>query len=133
AKNTVRAVSYKDAFVIGIAQAFAALLPGLSRSGSTISTSILLKNDKSKAARFSFLMVLPLIFGATAKMFLDAQDTGGISIGNMPVSALAGGFIAAFVSGLIACKWMIELVKKAKLTYFSVYCVTVGLLVIGYS
>ena len=133
AKNTTRAVSYKDAFVIGIAQAFAALLPGLSRAGSTISTSILLKNDKSKAARFSFLMVLPLILGATAKMFIDAQDSGGISMETMPITALIGGFIAAFISGLVACKWMIELVKKAKLTYFSIYCVTVGVLVIGYS
>lgn len=133
AKNTGREINFRDSLIIGIAQSFAALFPGLSRSGSTISTSILLKNDKSKAARFSFLMVLPLIFGATAKMFLDAQDSGGLSIGSMPVSALAGGFIAAFISGLIACKWMIELVKKAKLTWFSVYCVIVGLLVVGYS
>lgn len=133
AKNTGKSVGYKDSFIIGIAQGFAALLPGLSRSGSTISTSILLGNDKSKAARFSFLMVLPLILGATAKMFLDANETGGLSIDGMPIGALIGGFIAAFLSGLLACKWMIELVKKAKLTYFSVYCVIVGLLVISYA
>lgn len=133
AKNTGKPVGYKDSFIIGIAQGFAAMLPGLSRSGSTISTSILLGNDKSKAARFSFLMVLPLIFGATAKMFLDASETGGLSIGNMPVGALVGGFLAAFISGLFACKWMIELVKKAKLAYFSIYCVIVGLIVISYS
>lgn len=133
AKNTGKSVGFKDSFIIGIAQGFAALLPGLSRSGSTISTSILLGNDKSKAARFSFLMVLPLIFGATAKMFLDASETGGLSIGTMPIGALIGGFLAAFIAGLIACKWMIELVKKAKLTYFSVYCVIVGSMVIIYS
>lgn len=131
-KKEGRAINYKDSFIIGIAQGFAALLPGLSRSGSTIGTSILLGNDKSKAARFSFLMVLPLIFGATAKMFWDATETGGMSIGEMPVGALVGGFLAAFISGLFACKWMIEIVKKAKLTYFSIYCIAVGLLVISY-
>src|SRR5690554_6844256 len=123
AKNTGRNVDYKDSFIIGIAQGFAALLPGLSRSGSTISTSILLGNDKSKAARFSFLMVLPLIFGATAKMLLDANEEGGLNVGEMHFDALVAGFLAAFIAGIIACKWMIELVKKAKLTYFSVYCV----------
>lgn len=133
AKNTGKSISYRDSFIIGIAQGFAAILPGISRSGSTISTSILLGNDKSKAARFSFLMVLPLIFGATAKMFLDASDTGGLAVGQMPIGALIGGFIAAFISGLFACKWMIDLVKKAKLTYFSIYCVIVGLSVIFYT
>lgn len=133
AKNTGRSVNYKDSFIIGIAQGFAALLPGLSRSGSTISTSILLGNDKSRAARFSFLMVLPLIFGATAKMFLDANEEGGLDVGGMHFEALAAGFIAAFIAGVVACKWMIELVKKAKLTYFSVYCVVMGLMVICYS
>lgn len=133
AKNTGKSISYSDSIIIGIAQGIAALLPGISRSGSTISTSILLGNDKSKAARFSFLMVLPLIFGATAKMFLDASETGGLAVGQMPVSALVGGFFAAFISGLFACKWMIELVKKAKLTYFSIYCIIVGSSVIIYS
>lgn len=133
AKNTGKDISIKDSFIIGIAQGFAALLPGLSRSGSTISTSILLGDDKSKAARFSFLMVLPLIFGATAKMFLDASETGGLAIDGMPIGALTAGFVAAFISGLIACKWMINLVKKSKLSYFSVYCVVVGVLVISYS
>lgn len=133
AKNTERPVGFVDAFIIGLAQGCAALLPGLSRSGSTISTSILLGNDKSKAARFSFLMVLPLIFGATAKMFLDADEVGGLSVGSMPIGALVGGFLAAFVAGVVACKWMIELVKKAKLTYFAVYCLLMGLAVIVYS
>lgn len=133
AKNTGKDINYKDSFIIGIAQGFAALLPGLSRSGSTISTSILLGNDKAKAARFSFLMVLPLIFGATAKMFLDANEAGGLEISSMNIQALGAGFVAAFLAGLLACKWMINLVKKAKLTYFSVYCLIVGLIVIGYS
>lgn len=133
AKNTGKDIRYKDALFIGIAQGFAALLPGLSRSGSTISTSIILGNDKSKAARFSFLMVLPLIFGATAKMFLDANEAGGLNVGKMPIGALVAGFIAAFISGLIACKWMINLVKKAKLSYFSIYCLLIGITVIVYS
>lgn len=133
AGNTGKEISYKDSFIIGTAQGFAALLPGLSRSGSTISTSILLGDDKAKAARFSFLMVLPLIFGATAKMFLDANEAGGLEISSMNIEALLAGFVAAFLAGLIACKWMIELVKKAKLTYFSGYCLVVGFLVIGYT
>ena len=133
ARNTGKNVNFSDSFIIGIAQGFAALLPGLSRSGSTISTSILLGNDKSKATRFSFLMVLPLILGATAKMFLDAQEGSGLSIGSLPYSALIAGFLAAFFSGLFACKWMISIVKKAKLTYFSVYCALVGVSVIVYS
>lgn len=133
AKNTEKGVSFGDSFIIGIAQGFAALLPGLSRSGSTISTSILLGNDKSKATRFSFLMVLPLILGATAKMFLDAQEGSGLGIENLPYSALIAGFLAAFISGLFACKWMISIVKKAKLTYFSVYCMIVGVSVIVYA
>lgn len=137
AKHTGKDVTFKDAFIIGIAQAFAALLPGISRSGSTISTAILLGDDKSKAARFSFLMVLPLILGATAKMYLDANGSGiegqTVDFANFDLSALAVGFAAAFVSGLIACKWMIEFVKKAKLTYFAVYCSIVGLVVIAYT
>lgn len=133
AKNTGRNINFKDAWFIGLAQAVAALLPGISRSGTTISTSIILGNDRSKAAQFSFLMVLPLIFGATAKMLIDAQSTGVWSVGQVPISALMAGFIAAFISGLIACKWMISLVKKAKLTWFAIYCLLVGLTVIGYS
>lgn len=133
ARNTGKVVGYGDSFIIGIAQGFAALLPGLSRSGSTISTSILLGNDKSKATRFSFLMVLPLILGATAKMFLDAQEGSGLDIGGLHYSALVAGFLAAFISGLFACKWMISIVKKAKLTYFAVYCAIMGMSVIVYS
>ncbi|HLW62729.1 MAG TPA: undecaprenyl-diphosphate phosphatase [Flavobacterium sp.] len=132
AKNTGKDISYKDSFIIGLAQSVAALLPGISRSGSTISTSILLGNDKSKAARFSFLMVLPLILGATAKMYLDANAEGAASF-NFDFLPLFVGFVAAFLSGLFACKWMIDFVRKAKLKYFSFYCTAVGLFVIFYT
>src|SRR5690606_8973312 len=93
ARNTGKDISFKDSFIIGIAQAFAALLPGISRSGSTISTSILLGDDKSKAARFSFLMVLPLILGATAKMYLDASEETATSM-NVEFLPLFIGFLA---------------------------------------
>ena len=123
-------ISPLHAFIIGIAQAVA-VLPGLSRSGSTIATGLLLGNKKEKLAQFSFLMVIPPILG---EALLDTKDMlevgvtaslGGIS----PVAALVG-FIAAFVVGCIACKWMIDIVKKGKLIWFAVYCAIVGLLTI---
>lgn len=128
AKDTNKKVSFKNAFVIGVAQAIA-MLPGISRSGATISTSVLLGNDKTKAARFSFLMVVPLIFGKIAKDVLS----GKISMESHNITALSVGFVAAFVSGLFACTWMIALVKKSKLTYFAIYCVIVGLIAIVFS
>lgn len=128
AKNTNKKVSFKNALVIGFAQAIA-MLPGISRSGATISTSVLLGNDKTKAARFSFLMVVPLIFGKIAKDILS----GELSYDSTNFSTLSVGFIAAFISGLFACTWMIKLVKKSKLRYFSIYCVVVGLIAIGYA
>jgi undecaprenyl-diphosphatase len=121
AKNTRKKVSYKDAVIIGIAQAIA-MLPGISRSGATISTSVLLGNDKTKAARFSFLMVVPLILGKIAKDIMS----GEISYESNNFTALTVGFLAAFFSGLIACTWMISLVKNSKLSYFAVYCFVVG-------
>ena len=129
ATDTKKSVSYSNAFVIGVSQAIA-MLPGISRSGATISTSVLLGNDKTKAARFSFLMVIPLIFGKIAKDLLGGELT--ISSGNT-VPMLAG-FIAAFVAGLAACTWMIAIVKKSKLSYFAIYCLIVGLLaiILGY-
>lgn len=134
AKKTGKDISFRDASIIGIAQAFAALFPGISRSGSTIATSILLGDDKSKAARFSFLMVLPLILGATLKMYLDADGSQlAPGSGQFELLPLLVGFGAAFLSGLFACRWMIAFVKKAKLTYFSVYCTVVGLFVIIYT
>jgi len=128
AKNTQKKVGFKDAFIIGISQAIA-MLPGISRSGATISTSVLLGNDKTKAARFSFLMVVPLIFGKIAKDVLG----GELSFENQNITALCAGFLAAFISGLFACTWMIALVKKSKLSYFAIYCVIVGLIAIVFS
>ncbi|MEM1001486.1 MAG: undecaprenyl-diphosphate phosphatase [Bacteroidota bacterium] len=128
AKNTNKGVSFSNAFVIGIAQAVA-ILPGISRSGATISTSVILGNDKTKAARFSFLMVVPLIFGKIAKDVLS----GEITYESANFSSLGIGFIAAFISGLFACTWMIALVKRSKLSYFAVYCIIVGLIAIVYS
>lgn len=125
-KNTGKPVTFKDAFIIGVSQAVA-MLPGISRSGATISTSVLLGNDKSKAARFSFLMVIPLIFGKIAKDLLGGELTSEAT----NFTTLGLGFVAAFVSGLIACTWMIKLVKKSKLTYFAIYCLVVGLIAIG--
>lgn len=133
AKNSNKDVNFLSAFLIGIGQGIAALLPGLSRSGTTISTSILLGVDKSKAARFSFLMVLPLILGAALKEFLDGQKADVATTEAMATLPLVFGFLAAFISGLFACKWMISLVRNSKLIYFSVYCLIVGLIVLGYS
>jgi undecaprenyl-diphosphatase len=128
AKNTNKKVSFKNAFVIGISQAIA-MLPGISRSGATISTSVLLGNDKTKAARFSFLMVVPLIFGKIGKDVLS----GDLSYDTSNFTILSVGFIAAFISGLFACTWMIKLVKSSKLSYFAYYCVVIGLIAIIYA
>ena len=127
AKDTQKPVSYSNAYTIGIAQAIA-MLPGISRSGATISTSVLLGNDKSKAARFSFLMVVPLIFGKIAKDLLSGEIT--TESGNF--TALSIGFVAAFISGLIACTWMIKLVKKSKLSWFAIYCLIVGIIAVSF-
>ena len=120
-KNTTQEVRFFHSIIIGISQAIA-ILPGISRSGATIGTSVLLGIDREKAARFSFLMVVPLIFGKIAKDLLS----GDFSTLNMEVAPLAIGFIAAFITGLFACTWMISLVKKSKLVYFSFYCFVVG-------
>lgn len=125
AKNTDKDVSFMNAFLVGISQAIA-ILPGISRSGATIGTSVLLGIDRSKAARFSFLMVVPLILGKMAKDILD----GKIDVQNDINSSLIIGFVAAFISGLFACTWMIALVKKAQLKYFSFYCFIVGTIAI---
>ncbi|TDN95577.1 undecaprenyl-diphosphatase [Salegentibacter sp. 24] len=122
AKNTDKPVSYSNAFVIGVSQAIA-ILPGISRSGATISTSVLLGNDKTKAARFSFLMVVPLILGKIAKDLLD----GNLMESTTSFSVLAIGFLASFLAGLAACTWMISIVKKSKLSYFAIYCFVAGI------
>lgn len=120
----------KNAFIIGVAQAFAAL-PGISRSGATIATGLLLGIDRKKIARFSFLMVVIPILGIT---FLDLRELLGSesSAASMSASAtpLIAGFIAAFLVGLIACSWMLEIVKKGKITHFAYYCFIVGALAI---
>jgi undecaprenyl-diphosphatase len=120
-------ISPIHAFVIGIAQAVA-VLPGLSRSGSTIATGLLLGNKKEKLAQFSFLMVIPPILG---EALLDVKDMAEVGVSNAmaglsPV-ALIVGFLAAFVSGCLACKWMIDIVKRGKLIWFAVYCTVVGI------
>jgi len=130
AKNTNKPVSYSNAFIIGISQAIA-ILPGISRSGATISTSVLLGNDKGKAARFSFLMVVPLILGKIAKDILS----GDLFESSTEPSILILGFISAFIAGIAACTWMISIVKNSKLSYFAIYCFIVGLIAIyfGYA
>ena len=125
AKDTDRPVGYTAAIIVGIAQAIATL-PGISRSGATISASVLLGIDRTKAARFSFLMVIPLIFGKIAKDFLE----GDFHTTEINVVALGAGFIAAFITGYLACVWMIALVKRSQLSYFSVYCSIVGIIAI---
>jgi len=128
AKNTDKSVSYKNAFIVGVSQAIA-MLPGISRSGATISTSVLLGVDRTKAARFSFLMVVPLIFGKVAKDIMG----GEINFYGDQIGAMSTGFIAAFIAGLIACNWMISLVKNSKLYYFAIYCFIVGIIAITYA
>ncbi len=125
-------ISPLHAFIIGIAQAVAAL-PGLSRSGSTIATGLLLGNKKEKLAQFSFLMVIPPILGqalldAKDMLFHDAEAVAQAV--STPTVALVVGFLAAFISGCFACKWMINLVKKGKLIWFGVYCAIIGVLAI---
>ena len=118
-----RPVGWKDAFIIGIAQA-CAVMPGLSRSGSTISTGLILGVKKEDVAQFSFLMVLVPILGEAFLELVGGELSGGVS-GVAPV-ALALGFVSAFLSGLFACTLMINIVKKAKLWVFAVYCAIVG-------
>lgn len=128
AKTSEKGVGYWDAIIIGISQAIA-IMPGISRSGATISTSVLLGIDRSKAARFSFLMVVPLILGAMAKDLMS----GEINYESTHMIPLIVGFIAAFITGILACTWMIALVKKAKLSWFALYCLVVGLVAIVYT
>ena len=126
AKASSKKVGIKEAILIGISQAIA-ILPGISRSGATISTAVILGIDKEKAARFSFLMVVPLIFGKMAKDVLS----GDIQYENATFLPLIIGFIFAFITGLIACKWMIKLEKNSQLKYFAYYCLAIGSIVIA--
>ena len=128
AKNTNKEVTFSNSVIIGISQAIA-MLPGISRSGATISTSVLLGIDRTRAAKFSFLMVVPLIFGKIGKDLFG----GDLSFHSSDIIPISAGFIAAFFAGLLACKWMIALVKKSKLSYFSLYCAIVGFIAIVYA
>lgn len=119
-------ISYRDAFIIGLSQAVASM-PGLSRSGTTIATGLLLGNRKEIVATFSFLMVLAPIMGQT---LLDVVD-GGFSIAGVSATALIAGFVTAFIVGCLACRFMINIVKRGKLIWFAIYCAVVGLIAIG--
>ncbi|HLN20022.1 MAG TPA: undecaprenyl-diphosphate phosphatase [Bacteroidales bacterium] len=124
-KRGNRDIGYRDAFIIGIAQAVA-VIPGISRSGSTIATGLLIGNSKDEIARFSFLMVLIPVLGAN---FLEILSPVQSTV-NIPFTIIFAGFISAFISGYAACKWMITLVRRSKLIWFSIYCSVVGLICI---
>jgi undecaprenyl-diphosphatase len=128
AGNTTGQINNYRAFVIGLSQAFA-ILPGVSRSGATISASLYLGVDKQTAARFSFLMVVPLILGKMAKDLLE----GNISFHPDQILPLAIAGITAFFTGYLACSWMINIVKRSKLTYFAYYCFIVGIIGLVFS
>ena len=128
AKASNKNVGYLDAIIIGISQAIA-IIPGISRSGATISTSVLLGIDKEKSAKFSFLMVIPLIFG---KMIKDSLS-GEIFVTDTAFFSLLIGFLFAFFTGMLACKWMIKLVKNSNLKYFAYYCFAVGSIVLCFT
>ncbi len=121
-------ISPWHAFVIGLSQALA-VLPGLSRSGTTIATGLLLGNKKEKMAQFSFLMVIPPILGEALLDLLKGLK-GEETLGGIETFPMVVGFVAAFVSGCLACKWMINIVKKGKLVYFGVYCAIAGAITI---
>ena len=125
-------ISLVDAFIIGVAQAVA-VLPGLSRSGSTIATGLILGNNKAHMAQFSFLMVIPPILGEALLDTIKAAKEGfSAAFGDLSVMALVVGFVAAFVSGIAACKWMIGIARRGKLVYFAYYCVAVGAVTLAY-
>ena len=125
-------ISLLDAFIIGVAQAVA-VLPGLSRSGSTIATGLILGNNKAHMAQFSFLMVIPPILGEALLDTIEVAKKGfSAAFGDLSVMALVVGFVAAFLSGIVACKWMIGIVRRGKLIYFAYYCLAVGAVTLAY-
>tara|TARA_B100000427_G_scaffold226219_1_gene189792 strand:- start:10 stop:786 length:777 start_codon:yes stop_codon:yes gene_type:complete len=127
-KHSNNQLTFLNALIIGVVQAIA-ILPGISRSGATISTSVLLGIDKEYSARFSFLMVIPLIFGVMIKKMLSPEFV----LENDILIPLSIGFITAFLTGIIACKWMIQLVKQSQLKYFALYCFCIaGIIFISY-
>lgn len=121
-KTTTKPMAYNSAFIIGIAQAIA-VMPGISRSGATIATGLLQGVNRNHIARFSFLMVIPPIVGAS---ILDISDINAANYSSQDAINMSLGFVAAFLTGLFACKWMIQLVKNSKLLYFALYCFLVG-------
>jgi len=122
-KEKRRQISYSHSFIVGLAQAFA-IIPGISRSGATICTSLLLGNNKKQSAKFSFLMVIPLIFGKIIKdLFSD-----NIDFNNIDYIVYIFGFLSAFITGLFACKLMLKIVKNNSLNIFSAYCIILGLI-----
>lgn len=124
-------ISIRDAFIIGLAQA-CAVMPGLSRSGSTIATGLLLGDKKENLAQFSFLMVIPPILGEALLDIIKGLK-GEDVMRDISTLSLMVGFLAAFISGCLACKWMINIVKKGKLIYFAIYCAIVGVITIACS
>ena len=123
-------ISMKDAFIIGLAQA-CAVMPGLSRSGTTIATGLLLGGNKEKLAQFSFLMVIPPILGEALLDGMKIVKGAAAGTSDISVLSLIVGFLAAFISGCVACKWMINIVKKGKLIYFAIYCAIAGAVTIA--
>lgn len=122
-------ISMRDAFIIGIAQA-CAVMPGLSRSGSTIATGLLLGNKKESLAQFSFLMVIPPILGEALLDGMKIMEDASSASADISTLSLVIGFMAAFISGCIACKWMINIVKKGKLIWFGIYCAIAGIITV---
>jgi undecaprenyl-diphosphatase len=125
-----KSIPFLDALIMGVAQA-AAVIPGISRSGATISTGLLLRNGRSDVARFSFLMVLLPIIGAALLDILSISS--GSASNSIAVSSLVIGFFAAYISGFLACSWMIKIVKRGNLYWFAIYCAIVGILSIVFS
>ena len=125
-------ISLRDAFIIGLAQA-CAVMPGLSRSGSTIATGLILGNKKETLAQFSFLMVIPPILGEALLSGMEIVKNASAANAEISMGVTIIGFLAAFVSGCVACKWMINIVKKGKLIWFGVYCAIAGVITIACS
>jgi undecaprenyl-diphosphatase len=122
-----RPISFTDSLVIGVSQAIA-VIPGISRVGATISTGLMLGNNKEEVAKFSFLMVIIPIIGANLLDLFKGEFSASSDISIAPVIA---GFVAAFIAGYIACKWMVNLIKRGNLIWFALYCSIVGLLAIA--
>ncbi len=126
AKKGTLKITFASSFIIGIAQALA-VMPGISRSGATIATGLLLKTKKEEVARFSFLMVIIPILGAA---LLDLTGSNSLTETSIEPIPLVIGFLGAFISGLLACSWMIKIVKQGNLIYFAIYCFTIGIIAI---